>query len=64
MSIGDERDLAGLMAAGRVVRFALEAMRAAVHPGITTAELDRIAARVFERHETERAGAASEGSGA
>jgi len=48
MSIGDERDLAGLMAAGRVVRFALEAMRAAVHPGVTTAELDRIAARVFE----------------
>jgi methionine aminopeptidase len=50
MSIGDERDLAGLLAAGRVVRFALEAMRAAVRPGITTAELDRIAARLFERH--------------
>jgi methionyl aminopeptidase len=50
MSIGDERDLAGLMAAGRVVRFTLEAMRAAVRPGITTAELDRIAARVMDAH--------------
>src|SRR5215831_6881643 len=50
MSIGDERDLAGLMAAGRVVRWTLEAMRAAVRPGITTAELDRIAARVLALH--------------
>jgi methionyl aminopeptidase len=50
MSIGDVADLAGLMAAGRVVRFALETMRAAVRPGITTADLDRIAARVFEQH--------------
>jgi methionyl aminopeptidase len=50
MSIGDERDLAGLLAAGRVVGYALEAMRAAVRPGITTAELDRIAARLFDHH--------------
>ncbi|MFI5371122.1 MAG: type I methionyl aminopeptidase [Candidatus Eisenbacteria bacterium] len=50
MSIGDEHDLAGLLAAGRVVRVALEAMRAGVRAGVTTAELDRIAAQVFERH--------------
>jgi methionyl aminopeptidase len=50
MSIGDERDLAGLMAAGRVVRYTLEAMRAAARPGITTAELDRIAAHVMQLH--------------
>jgi methionyl aminopeptidase len=50
MSIDDEHDLAGLLAAGRVVRVALEAMRASVRAGVTTAELDRIAAQVFERH--------------
>jgi methionyl aminopeptidase len=50
VSIDDPADLAGLMAAGRVVRAALEAMRAAVRPGVTTRELDRVAARVFETH--------------
>lgn len=49
MSIDDEADLAGMLAAGRVVRAALDAMRAGVCAGVTTAELDRIAARVFER---------------
>jgi methionyl aminopeptidase len=50
MSIDDEADLAGLLAAGRVVHAALAAMRAAVRPGVTTRELDAIAARVFEQH--------------
>lgn len=36
--------------AGRVVAEALRAMREALRPGITTAELDAIAARVLERH--------------
>jgi methionyl aminopeptidase len=47
VSIDDPADLTGLLAAGRVVRAALEAMRDAVRPGITTRELDDIAARVF-----------------
>ena len=49
MSIDDEADLRGLLAAGRVVRLALEEMRSAVRAGITTAELDRVAATVFAR---------------
>jgi methionyl aminopeptidase len=40
MSIESPRDLEGLRAAGRVVRLALEAMRAHVAAGVTTGELD------------------------
>ncbi len=47
MSIGSDKDMQGLAAAGRAVRLALEAMERAVRPGITTAELDRIAERVL-----------------
>lgn len=47
MSIDSEADLRGLQQAGRVVAEALRAMRAAVRPGITTAELDDIAAQVL-----------------
>jgi methionyl aminopeptidase len=50
MSIGSERDLAGLKAAGKVVAEALAAMRAAVRPGVTTRELDEIGAAVFAKH--------------
>jgi methionyl aminopeptidase len=50
MSIDDERDLEGLRATGRIVRAALEAMRDAVAPGVTTAELDAIGARVMREH--------------
>ncbi len=50
MSIQDERDLEGLRAAGRAVRAALEAMRDAVAPGVTTAELDAIGERVMREH--------------
>jgi methionyl aminopeptidase len=50
MSIRSERDLAGMRAAGRVVAAALRAMRAAVAPGVTTAELDEVGARVFAAH--------------
>src|SRR5262249_45769438 len=49
MSIESEQDLAGLKAAGAVVRDALAAMRAAVAPGVTTAELDEVGAGVFRR---------------
>jgi len=47
VSIDDDRDLAGLRAAGRMVRRALDAMQAAVAPGVSTADLDAIAARVL-----------------
>ena len=50
MSIDDDRDLEGLRETGRIVRAALEAMRAAVAPGVTTAELDAIAGRVMREN--------------
>jgi len=50
MSIEDEDDLQGMLAAGHVVRTALDAMRAAVAPGVTTAALDAIAERVMREH--------------
>lgn len=50
MSIDDERDLAALRAAGRVVRAALDAMSAAVAPGTSTARLDAIAGEVLREH--------------
>jgi len=50
MSIDDENDLEALRAAGRVVRLTLEAMRAAVAPGVSTARLDAIAGEVMRAH--------------
>lgn len=50
MSIESEKDLEGLRRAGRVVAQALQAMRDAVREGISTAELDDIAARVLREH--------------
>jgi len=50
MSIDDEHELEALRAAGRVVRLALEAMSAAVAPGVSTAQLDAIAGEVFRAH--------------
>jgi methionyl aminopeptidase len=49
MSIETEQELAALRAVGRVVADTLRAMRRAVAPGVTTAELDAIAAEVFRR---------------
>ena len=45
MSITGPDDLAGMRAAGAIVRRMLEAMKRAVRPGITTAELDAVGAR-------------------
>jgi methionyl aminopeptidase len=42
--------LEGLRAAGRVVAETIDAMEAAVRPGVTTAELDEVAAQVLARH--------------
>jgi methionyl aminopeptidase len=47
MSIETEEEFERLKAAGRVVAQAIRAMREQVRPGVTTAELDRIGARVF-----------------
>lgn len=50
MSIHGPGELAGMRAAGAVVRRTLEAMKQAVRPGITTAQLDEIGANVMHRH--------------
>ncbi len=50
MSIQSERELALLRIVGRIVRLALNAMAAALAPGITTAELDAVCARVLAEH--------------
>ena len=50
MSIETEEDLKGLRRIGRIVRLTLDALERRVKPGVTTAELDRVAARVFAEH--------------
>jgi methionyl aminopeptidase len=50
VSITDPKELAGLRAAGAVVRRMLTAMRAAVRVGITTGELDEVGAKVMREH--------------
>jgi methionyl aminopeptidase len=47
MSIQSENDLKQLRMVGRIVRLALNAMSAAVEPGVTTAQLDAVCARVL-----------------
>ena len=49
MSIESGEDLRGMRAAGRVVARTIKAMRAAIRIGMTTAELDRVAADYFKR---------------
>ena len=50
MTLSSQGDLAGLRRVGAVVAETLQAMEAAARPGVRTAELDAIAARVFRRH--------------
>jgi len=50
MSIESPRDWKGLKRAGRVARLTLTALEAHVRPGITTGELDAVAATLFTRH--------------
>jgi methionyl aminopeptidase len=50
MSINEPGELAGMRAAGAVVRLMLEAMKGEVRPGITTAELDEVGAGVMRQH--------------
>lgn len=49
MTIESQRDLDGVLAAGRVVASVRDAMLAAVEPGMTTAELDRLGAEMLDR---------------
>ena len=50
MSIKTDRELKGLTRAGRVVALTLRAMQDATRPGASTAELDDVAAKVFQQH--------------
>jgi len=50
MTINNERDLEGMKLAGKVVARTLEALKAAVEPGITPAELDRLAGQIFGQY--------------
>jgi methionyl aminopeptidase len=50
MSINTPEELAGMSAAGAIVRRMLEAMKRAVRPGISTAELDAVGATVMREH--------------
>ena len=50
MSITSEAEWNGLRAAGEVVRLTLEALETAARPGVTTGELDRLAAEIFAQH--------------
>ncbi len=50
MTIRSAAELESLRAAGRVVALVLDAMEAAVGAGVTTEELDAIAARALERY--------------
>jgi methionyl aminopeptidase len=47
MSITTEEELRALKAAGEAVSRVLEAMKREVHPGVTTAELDEVGAKVM-----------------
>src|SRR6476620_9226908 len=50
MTINTRADLEALSRVGKLVALALREMRRAVRVGITTAELDQIAAVYFRRH--------------
>ncbi len=50
MSIETTADWEGLRRVGRVVALTLDALEAAVRPGVTTADLDGIAASIFAEH--------------
>jgi methionyl aminopeptidase len=55
MSIRSYTEFDKLRAIGRIVRLALDTTAAAVRPGITTGELERIGARVLAQHGAEAA---------
>jgi methionyl aminopeptidase len=50
MSITSEADWDGLREIGRIIRETLDAVERETRPGVTTAQLDRVAAAVFADH--------------
>lgn len=50
MSIDTERDWTGMKRVARIVRMTLDAMEKEVRPGVSTAELNEVAAAVFAAH--------------
>lgn len=58
MSIESPRDWRGLRRAGHVAHVTLEALASEVRPGVTTIELDRVAARIYAKHRAQSAPAA------
>lgn len=50
MSIESPDDLKGMREAGRITRLTLDALERHVRPGVTTGELDAVAAGVLRRH--------------
>jgi methionyl aminopeptidase len=50
MSVDSPEQLRGLRRAGRVVAETLRILKSAVTPGVSTGELDRLAARTFAEH--------------
>lgn len=50
MSIGSPADWKGLRDVGRITGLTLDALEARAEPGITTAELDAVAAALFRKH--------------
>lgn len=55
MTVESPQDIAGLTRAGRIVGQTLQAMQQAVRPGMTTRELDELAAAEFARHKARSA---------
>src|SRR4051794_7110805 len=50
MSIESSADLKGMRRAGRVTRLSLDALERHVRAGVTTAQLDAVAAAIFKQH--------------
>lgn len=55
MTINTESDLEGMQRAGQVVAETLRTLKAAIRPGVTPAELDALAGKVFEQYGAESA---------
>ena len=58
MSITTDSDWAGLREVGRVVRLTLDALERHTCAGVTTGDLDQVAARIFAQHDAHSAPAA------
>src|SRR5215813_6967116 len=50
MSIESEKDITGLLRIGRIVGMAIQAMRDALEPGMTTADLDAVGERFLKQN--------------